>query len=181
MAVSVWGHGNEGELSIRRIEASDSLEELTDLLHRAYATLGARGFNYTAVDQSVAATREQIGKKECYLGLVAGRMIATLLLGPGQPRQLACEWYGRPGVWIIGRFAVDPALQRKGIGGRMLTFAEQRARSQGALETAVDTAEGAEHLIELYTKRGYRRVGHVQWEGKSYRSVVLSKTLALDH
>lgn len=37
---------------IRPIEPGDSLEELTRLLHRAYAPLGKLGLNYTAVDQS---------------------------------------------------------------------------------------------------------------------------------
>lgn len=166
------------ELQIRRLEAHDSLEELTALLHRAYAGLAAKGFNYTAVDQSVTATREAIGKKECYLGFVAGRMSATLLLGSAGPLQRACEWYARPSTWIIGRFAVAPAVQRRGIGGQMLAFAERRAQSLGALEVAVDTAEGAEHLVQLYSKRGYRHVAHVQWEGKNYRSVVLSKALS---
>ena len=168
------------ELQIRRIEASDSVEELAQLLNRAYAGLGALGFNYTGVDQSVTATRERIRRNECYLGLVAGRMIATLLLGRAGPDQLACAWYGRPGVWIVGRFAVDPARQRQGIGGQMLAFVERRAHSLGAREVALDTAEGAAHLVDLYSKRGYRHVGHVQWEGKNYRSVVLSKALPLN-
>ena len=41
----------------------------------------------------------------------------------------------------------------------------------------MDTAEQATHLIELYAKLGYRQVGSVQWTGKVYRSVVLSKRL----
>ena len=165
------------ELHIRRLAASDSLAELTRLLHRAYATLAAKGFNYTAVDQNESATRRQIESRECYVGFIAGRMIASLLLGSAVPEQLACEWYRRQGIGIIGRFAVEPTLQGQGIGSQMLSFAERRAQSLGALETAVDTAEGAQHLIQLYEKRGYRHVGHVQWEGKNYRSVVLSKTL----
>jgi GNAT superfamily N-acetyltransferase len=166
-----------GELQIRKIRADDSLEALTDLLHRAYAELGALGFNYTAVDQSVLQTREGMVGKECYLGLIDARLVATLLLGPAGEPQARCEWYGRAGVWIIGRLAVEPALRGQGIGSRMLAFAEDRARARGATEAALDTAEGAEHLVELYTKRGYRRVGHVQWPGKSYRSQVLSKPL----
>jgi len=162
-------------LHVRLIEAGDSLEALTALLHRAYASLGAMGFNYTAVDQSVATTRERIAHKECYLGFVGERMVGTLVLGPMGQRQSECEWYRRPGVWIIGQFGIEPQLSGRGIGSQLLAFAEQRAWDQGALEAAVDTAEGAEHLVELYSKRGYRRVGHVQWPGKNYRSLVLSK------
>jgi homogentisate 1,2-dioxygenase len=35
------------------------------------------GFNYTAVDQSVATTRERVAHKECYLGLVAEQIAGT--------------------------------------------------------------------------------------------------------
>jgi len=169
-----------GGLRIRRLETSDSLEELTALLHRAYATLGDMGFNYTAVDQSVETTRERIEGKECYLGFVADRMVGTFTLGPAAKRQSGCEWYGRPGIWIINQFGVDPDRRGQGVGGQLLAFAERRAWELGAVETAVDTAERAQHLLELYAKHGYRQVGHVQWPGKNYRSLVLSKALSND-
>ena len=51
-------------ITIRRITASDSLAELTELLHRAYARLGRMGLNYTAVDQSVEDTARRIGHGE---------------------------------------------------------------------------------------------------------------------
>lgn len=38
-------------LTLRKLRREDSIEELTYLLHRAYARLGAVGLNYTAVDQ----------------------------------------------------------------------------------------------------------------------------------
>lgn len=41
----------------------------------------------------------------------------------------------------------------------------------------MDTAEQAAHLIKRYTGLGYAPVGFVQWPGKVYRSVVLSKPL----
>ena len=165
------------DLQIRLMDAGDSFERLTELLHRAYASLGAMGFNYTAVDQCVATTRERVAHGECYLGLVADQIVGTLVLGPVGEGHVGCEWYSRPGIWIIGQFGVDPHLSGQGIGSQMLEFAERRACGLGAIETAVDTAEGAEHLLKLYSRRGYRQVGHVQWQGKTYRSVVLSKSL----
>ena len=45
----------QSSIAVRRFEQDDA-EALTDLLHRAYAELGAMGLNYTAVDQSVAET-----------------------------------------------------------------------------------------------------------------------------
>jgi hypothetical protein len=42
---------------------------------------------------------------------------------------------------------------------------------------AVDTAEPATHLVAWYARLGYRPVETVQWRGKKYRSVIMSKTL----
>jgi hypothetical protein len=42
---------------------------------------------------------------------------------------------------------------------------------------AADAAEPAIHLIELYQRRGYRFIEYAQWQGKSYRSIIMSKAL----
>jgi hypothetical protein len=59
----------------------------------------------------------------------------------------------------------------------LLEEAETWAREQGFAELAVDTAEQATHLIDYYKRRGYCFIETVQWPGKTYRSVVLSKEL----
>jgi hypothetical protein len=40
--------------------ATDSLEQITHLLHRAYATLAARGFNYVAATQTTLVTESRL-------------------------------------------------------------------------------------------------------------------------
>lgn len=69
-----------------------------------------------------------------------------------------------------------PLEVRRVNDAQLLAFAESRARELGAREVAVDTAEGAHHLIRYYSTRGYREVGHAQWEHTNYRSVILSKS-----
>lgn len=99
---------------VRRLQATDSIESLTALLHRAYARLGRIGLNYTAGT----------------------------------------------------------------IGAMRLQRAEEWAAEHRFAELAMDTAEPATHLVALYERLGYARVGTVQWPGKVYRSVVMSKRLA---
>jgi hypothetical protein len=98
------------ELEIRLLRDEDSREELTELLHRAYAELGSLGFRYRAVDQDVAMTRKRLLRGECYVAVHASVIVGT--------------------------------------------------------------------LVELYLRRGYRRVGMEQWEHTNYRSVLLSKRLS---
>jgi len=65
-------------ITLRRIEASDSLEELTAMLQRAFSRLGRMGLNCTCVDQSVQVTRERIEKGDCYIAACAGRLVGTV-------------------------------------------------------------------------------------------------------
>ena len=163
-------------MEIRRLGPGDSLEELTALLHRAYGALGAMGFNYTAVDQPVERTRERTSDGECWVAVEEGRIVGTATLGLAEAMADPPE-YARPGMACFQQFAIEPALQGKGLGSRLLEHAEERARELGAKEIALDTAEGAAHLIRYYEARGYALSGHVRFGRKTYRSVVLRKPL----
>lgn len=161
---------------IRLFTEGDSLTELTTLLHASYAQLGAQGFNYTAVDQTEDITRERLEDGECYIALSEGRMLGTILFRDAEHAH-GCPWYDRSDVSSFHQFGVLPDSQGQGIGGKLLTLVEAKAKETGAKEIACDTSEGAADLIHWYTRRGYRQVGHAQWEGKKYRSVLISKAL----
>ena len=161
-------------IDVRLLRDTDSLEELTALLHAAYAGLRALGFNYTAVDQSVDVTRKRVTGGECYLALDDGRLVGTILF---RRRPRGCAWYEQPHVAAIHQFGVLPGEQRRGIGLQLMRLSETRACETGATEIALDTAEGAMHLVDWYKRMGYRQVAIEQWRGKTYRSLILSKPL----
>jgi len=163
-------------LAIRRLAAPDSLSELTALLHDAYASLGALGFNYTAVDQTEDETRKRIARGECYVAEQDGHIVGTILFHD-PIRSKGCAWFSRPEVSSFHQFGVMPQHQGRGIGASLLAFVEDKAKASGAGEIALDTAEGAVDLIGWYRHRGYRNVGHVQWDDKTYRSLLMSKAL----
>ncbi len=163
-------------LLIRSLTEADSVTSLTGLLHRAYARLGAMGLNYTAVDQPPDVTVSRINGGQCYVAEWSGELAGTIVVQPTYSAN-ECEYFTRPGVAAVHQFGVEPALQGRGIGGALLEACEVWAKEQGFRELAMDTAEPASHLVDMYTRLGYRRVGFVQWSGKVYRSVVLSKIL----
>jgi GNAT superfamily N-acetyltransferase len=163
--------------AIRPLQLTDSVDAITELLHRAYAPLGAMGLNFTGVDQTRQETERRIGRGVCALALVDERLIGTILVVGGKP-VAGCRWYSEPHVARAHQFAVDPEFQRRGIGGSLMEWAEQWAHRHGYLELAIDTAEPAEHLVAFYSQRGFRFIEFAQWAGKRYRSVILSKSLA---
>jgi GNAT superfamily N-acetyltransferase len=166
---------------IRLLRDDDSLELLTGLLHRAYAELGAKGFHYKAVNQSVEMTRTRVAKGECYVVEHESVVVGTAVLQPPSSPVPWCEYYDRPEVANISQLAIEPCHQRRGWGSQLMTRLEERARTLLAQEVAVDTSEGASHLIALYERRGYRHVGFAQWSHTNFRSVLLSKRLVKDH
>jgi GNAT superfamily N-acetyltransferase len=164
--------------TVRLLNKTDSLNELTELLHRAYAALDEMGLNYTAVDQSVEQTAERIAAGICTVANVGNQLVGTITAVDSQPDG-GCPWYQEPYVATADQFAVEPAFQGTGIGSALITWAETWAQQQHYTELAVDTAETADHLVAMYKRRGYQFIDFVQWPGKRYRSLVLSKTLPL--
>lgn len=164
-------------LVIRLVESNDSMEELTELLHRAYAAHAAIGMNFTSSYQDHEETRRRIDVGESYVAEADGRVVGTIILRPPGIGS-DCAYYEKPGVGYFAQFAVDPDFQKQGIGSWLVEFVERRAVELNIPELALDTAEPATELIAWYNRRGYKHVDYTQWEGKRYRSVVLSKKLA---
>jgi GNAT superfamily N-acetyltransferase len=174
--VSARDAAPQDALQLRLLAATDSVVELTALLHRAYARLGAMGLNYTAVDQTPDVTAKRLGSGTCFVATQGDKLVGTILVHPTYASN-DCAWFTRPGVACVHQFAVDPSLQGGGLGRRLLQRAEDWAREHGFTEVAMDTAEPAAYLVEFYGRLGYEVVDTVQWDGKVYRSVVLRKLL----
>jgi len=152
------------------------IEPLTHLLHEAYSPLAARGLRYTATYQTPAQTLERLLDGESYLAFHDEDLIGTITLYPERTSS-SCEYYRRSGVVSFGQFGISLGLQGNGIGSEMMNKIEARARALGAKYLALDTSENADHLIKMYEKRGFFRVGFTQWSDTNYRSVIMSKSL----
>jgi GNAT superfamily N-acetyltransferase len=166
-------------VEIRPLAPADSFAEMTALLHAAYAPLAAAGMRFWATHQDEAVTRERATEGECWVAVETGtgRMVGTIALRlPGTAK--GCAWFERADVAVCGQFGVAPEWKGRGLGAALMRVVEERAREMGAAELAGDTAESADHLLAMYERWGFRRVGHVQWDGVNYRSVLLSKRLA---
>jgi GNAT superfamily N-acetyltransferase len=166
-------------LVIRPLAPSDSFAALTALIHRAYAPLGAAGMNFTGVDQNEEKTRERCGRGATFVAEADAHVVATLTVAVPESSKDYGE-FATPTSWHLEQFAVEPLLQGTGVGRALVAAAERYAKDHGATTILGDTSERARHLITLYERAGYRVVGHMQWPGKTYRSVVMEKRVARD-
>ena len=93
-----------------------SLDEVTRILHEAYAPLAAMGFNYVAATQTSDTTRKRLMSGQASILRLNGQMVGTVTYYPQAPsdslhplrqnshrlRSASCEpisprqWLGRP-------------------------------------------------------------------------------------
>ncbi len=161
-------------LEIGTFQGSDSIADLTALLHRAYLRLAEMGFNYTASYQDEATTKWRLESGHGFVALRGDSLVVTITLNPPFAES-SNAFYKKS--WYFSQFAVKPSLQGLGLGGQMLDFVECETRERGVPELRLDTSEGAHQLIAYYEKRGYQLIDTMQWSGKTYRSVVMRKSL----
>lgn len=172
------------DISIRPLSAADCLQTLTHLLHASYASLAAQGWNFTAVDQSVEVTRDRLAGAQGFVAELGGRLVGTVAVRGPKPADEAYiadpppPLYTRPGTAILSQLAVHPDCRGQGLAEQLIAAAEAWAQAEGHQQIALDTAEPALALRARYARRGYAEVGAVQWQGKTYRSVLMCKPLA---
>lgn len=170
-------------MNIRPLQPSDSLDELTQLLHAAYASLAAQGWNFTAVDQSVEVTRQRLADAQAFVAVIDGRLVGTVAVRGPKPAGEAYiadpppPLYKTAGTAILSQLGVHPDWRGQRVAERLIDTAESWAAAQGLHQIALDTAEPASALRSRYARRGYAEVGVVQWQGKTYRSVLMCKPL----
>lgn len=177
--------GAPGEITIRELRESDSIPEITRLLHRAYAAQIAMGLQPLAGRQDDATTKRRCTSGQCYLALLRDAasglgapesIVGTILFHEVEPDQ-GPPWFQNKHVDSFSQFAVDPDLQGRGIGLLLLDKVESRARECGATEMALSMADPDASLKNFYFKRGYRFIENWKWPYTNYTSAILSKTL----
>jgi GNAT superfamily N-acetyltransferase len=170
-------------VQIRPLAPGDSIAALTALVHRAYAPLAAAGLNFTAASQTEAMTVDRVGDGHCLLALQGDTLVGTVTVArthhaDRHPWARASAWLLRDDVAHLFQFAVDPAAQGAGLGRALMQAAEQHGIASGRRAVVLDTALPATQLRQRYARAGYAEQHELQWDGKTYRSVLMVKPLA---
>jgi GNAT superfamily N-acetyltransferase len=164
------------DFSIRRLQPGDSIDDLTVLLHRAFAPMALRGLNCQSINQTPTTTRQRIKRGDCFVAVANRRIVGTITLqAPDPSAPIRC--YRAPDVASIHQFAVDPDYQRSGIGRALLQVAATWARARRFVELALDTPTPLGPLRDYYVRQGFRLIGLAQLMGRTYESAVMAKPL----
>jgi uncharacterized damage-inducible protein DinB/GNAT superfamily N-acetyltransferase len=166
-------------IEIRLLAVRDSITALTELLHRAYAPLAARGMDFQAATQGADVTARRAAQGQCFVAVRDRQIVGTATVcGP----QLASDdppmpWFGDRNTAHVHQLAVAPEVQRLGVGARLVERCEAWARENGYQSVVAGAALGASEIIGLYRRLGYAEAGQTQGPGRSFVSVILRKPL----
>ena len=81
----------------------------------------------------------------------------------------------QPDHLLLDNVAVQPDVQRRGLGSRLLDFADERARAAGLDEVRLYTHLSMTENIALYMRRGYAETHRTEQHG--FLRVFMSKRL----
>ena len=163
-------------IQLRELHAEDSIEQITEMLHRAFARLGEMGVSCSCASQTAEVTRKRISRGSCYVALQGERIVGTVTV---YETDLASEsaHYRDAQVASVRQLGVDPDFQGKGIGSALLQVARSWARRHGYSWLALDTPEPACHLIQYYSALGFKMAETLQFSGRPYRSVLFAQSV----
>ena len=171
-----FSHASPSGVAVRRWTENDGVTSITALLHRAYAKQVTMGLKPLAGRQDDTVTQRRLSSGESFVALLDGTVVGVIILNEQEPDE-GPDWFHKPRTCSFSQFAVDPALQSKGIGRALLATVEQRAAELGNEELALSMAEPDHDLRDYYLKRGYRIISTWQWPYTNYTSLIMSRRL----
>jgi len=148
----------------------DDAPSIRSIVNQAYKELADMGLNYTATFQDEDETRRRMSKGRVLLIEDAGQPVGTILIFEENKVSERHSAY-------LGQFGFLPEYKGRGLGSRVMDYMESLARKEGFECVQLDTAKPAEHLVQMYLRRGYRIVSDTHFEGKTYESWIFEKDL----
>jgi ribosomal protein S18 acetylase RimI-like enzyme len=150
----------EPAVTVRRASPAD-VPALYLVIHETYLLYVPRIGRMPAPMTADYAAAVRSG--QAWVAVVDGEIVGLVVL-------VACQGY-----LLIENIAVLPSAQRRGIGARMLTLAEDEARAHGLGEIRLYTNEGMTENLAYYPRHGYVETHRAEKDG--FRRVFFSKQL----
>jgi GNAT superfamily N-acetyltransferase len=132
--------------------------ERADEIHRL--TQAAFG-SYRDLDPPSGALRESV------LDVIEDLMAGGGAIAESEGRSVGClRWrLAQGGDFHVRRVAIEPELQRQGIGRALMAWAEQEARRRGCEAVAVGVRTALPGNLAFYRALGYGVVGERRHDG----------------
>lgn len=156
------------DVVIRRA-TSDEAEAVWRVTRLAYEQYrGVIRPEFTALSVTVSAIRRDIRLRRCVYGIAIcdGEIVGTLRYR---------RWRRHLG---LSRLAVHPEYRGRGIGTKLMEWAERQARRLGVPELRGEVRAALPHLVDYYRAMGFRTIGRRSGRGYKGYLIVMRKRVS---
>nr|WP_255666071.1 GNAT family N-acetyltransferase [Haladaptatus sp. DYF46] len=151
---------------IRNARVEDA-SALADLYRRSYAENEKIGFPSSVADCDEETVTRWIRDRTVFVAAHDGEFVGAVQMIPHLDRELP----------EIGRLAVSPEWQERGIGSALLESAEEHVKSDGWGTVRLRTLSDHPFLEDWYRRCGYERTGVQSLDNRPYDAPLLEKEL----
>ena len=150
----------------------EEIETIWPMVTRAVTHMNALGNPQWGEDYPTRAHyATDLDRGELYAAREDGKILGVACLNTARAVEYApLPWKSGGPALVIHRMAVDPEVQRRGVGRALFTFTEELARKKGLAAIHADTYSLNEGMQTLFLAMGYSRVGFVRF-GRPYREL----------
>lgn len=148
---------------IRKATAKD-LQTVKSITQACAVAMNQQGiFQWNDHYPSWAVFQQDIADEALYVYESNGQVNGCIMLSPVKDHVYETVTWLTPDVnnLYIHRLAVHPNIQKKGLGGQLMAFAEQFALKNGYQSIRLDTFSKNPANQHFYEKRGFQKLGPI--------------------
>lgn len=151
-----------------RMATPDDVPAVMALVHRVVPVMQAQGnLQWNAAYPNAAVFEQDISRGHLWIVIESDAVIgvAAITTDP-EPDYAQAGLDIDEAAVVVHRLAVDPAIQRGGVGRALMIHAEQIAGTLGINALRVDTNTSNEATQRMFPKLGYRLAGEISLSGR---------------
>ena len=124
--------------------------------------LGIDQWDETYPNRKVIQKDLEIG--DYYVGVLEDEIVAGIKIDRKQdPTYLIIDWEDKSNKFmVVHRLCSKTSVWNKGVGRKMMTFAEELAAEKGCISIRLDTYINNPKAIAFYKHIGYQQLGHIK-------------------
>lgn len=143
-----------------------NIEEIMTLIAACVSRMRAMGNNQWGEEYPNEKTvKSDLRQHDLYAAKEGKEILGIITLNEFQDEEYrTVPWQSEADkVLVVHRLAVDPRFQQKGVAGKLMDFAENKAAEENYAAIRLDTYSNNPAAIHLYEGRGYAKKGQVHF------------------
>ncbi len=165
--------------NIKIIEKTKAIswEEITDVIHDAYAEREKQNLHFAAFKSTPEENAQKILDGKCFVALDGKRVVGLVFLRcPSWPYLTKNDgrgkWYCDEKYGMVINLAVKEEYKKNGIGRRLLERLIEECKKQKLDSIMIDTSSKLKDLNKFYASFGFKKVDYISWSTTNYYTIV---------